>query len=85
MTLTGVMNTVEVLSETTDTLKPLAGTGTTRESLFRSMKLLGAVAALVAFGNTSVGVEGADVAERSGARVTQTLDVALPDKLKNSA
>lgn len=85
MTLTGVMNTVEVPEATmADTLKPFAGTGTTRGSCMAgpSMKLGGDDAALVALGNTSAGVVGLPV-RGSGAKVTQTLLVVFV--LTNSA
>jgi hypothetical protein len=68
-----------------DTLKPLAGTGTTRGACMAgpSMKLVGDDAALVALGNTSEGVLGLAGGLGSGAMVTQTLLVVLV--LTNSA
>jgi hypothetical protein len=77
MTLTGVMNTEEVPALAIAlTLKPLAGTGTTRLLLPVMMKLVGAVAALVALGNTSDGVVGLAGGGGSGAMTTHT-DVVL--------
>jgi len=73
MTLTGVMNTVDVPALATAlTLKPLAGTGTTRLLLPLMIKLAGAVAALVALGNTSAGVVGLAGGVGSGAKTTHT-------------
>lgn len=73
MTLTGVMNTEEVPALAIAlTLKPLAGTGTTRLLLPVMMKLGGAVAALVALGNTRSGVRGLAGGGGSGAMTTHT-------------
>ena len=84
MTPTGVMNTVDgpAAEPMADTLKPFAGTGTTRGicMLGPRMKLIGSVGA-PATGNTSVGVLGVnDVG--NGASTTQTVVVPV---LMNSA